>query len=182
MKGMTKVRSELSTKLVLLRGDVDLNNDKITRLQEEIVETQGQIEAVEKVLELIGSAWTPPKKATKKFIKKKVTGLHPCGLDFALKMDATSNPSLTEIVAVLEETCTDEGASLSFQELFQAINARRRSKIKDHRLSVKLNTLRNSPHNELSTVVQRLGRGKASRYRLNRRTADHFKKISKAFA
>lgn len=192
MKYEIWTRKGLTSKLKSLHREVDDNNYLIEEHQRENEEVQEKIVAVTKALELLGGAWSPPVKALKKVLKKKVakklkpakkvTGLHPCSLDYALKKDAGSTPRLAEIVAALEETCTDEGAGLSFQELFQAINARRRSKIDDHRLSSKLYVLQHSSHHELSFVVQRLGRGKASRYRLNRDAAEHFKGISKAFA
>lgn len=185
MKGMTKVRSELSSKLVLLQGDVDLNNDQIARLQEQNVEMQGQIEAVSKVLDLIGSAWVPPKKATKKFIKKKVThpgrGSNSKELKNVLALDRCSSVSLVTYVRAFEEAAGDTN-ELSLQQFFFAVNARSTKKITYHTFTQRLYALRHSRHKELSTLFSKTRQGHQVYVSLDRAAAAHFKKLAKKFA
>jgi hypothetical protein len=185
MKGMTKVRSELSSKLVLLQGDVDLNNDQIARLQEQNVEMQGQIEAVSKVLDLIGSAWVPPKKATKKFIKKKAAitgrGCNSKRLNHALARDRHSSVPLAVYIAAFEETAGDTN-ELSLQQFFLSVNARSTKKLTYHTFEQRVNNMTHSPHRELSSIFSKVRRGNQGYVSLNRDAADHFKKLAKKFA
>lgn len=190
MKGMTKVRSELSTKLVLLQGDVDLNNDQISRLQEQNAETLGQIAAVEKVLELIGSAWSPPKKATKKFVKKvakkpakKVAkkAREPVNMElsYALARDKASSTPVLELLNAYEED-TANGARMTITQLFHAVNARRDAKVNLATFRTKLRNLRNSPHKELSSIFS-VSRGEDTNFYLecNSEAAKAFRKLVK---
>lgn len=195
MKYKNLTRLGLSSKIDVLYKKIEENNAFIEHNQRRNDEIQEEIAVVKKALELIGGAWSPPKTATKKFVKrvakkkavkkvklaKKVErGKKP--LDFVLKLESRSGLRIRDIIHAFEGACTEEVPSLSFQELFQAVNARRVSKIKGPRLSAKLYDIRHSPAPELSSIFQKSGHGKEIRYLLNRTAVDNFKKASKAFA
>lgn len=196
MKYEIWTRKGLTSKLKALHREIDDNNYYIEESQRENEETQEKIEAVTKALELIGGAWSPPKKATKTFIKKKVAKKpkhvkkvakkvakkpipNTSTLDFALRMDAKGVLKIRDIISAFEDTCPNDFA-LSLEELFYAVNAARTSKIVRNHVATKLHRLLRSKHPELASLIHR-GNGRGSRYRLDRTAADNFKKISRAY-
>jgi len=185
MTSIYTARRQLDARIKAFKRCIENNTADIEAKQAESLELQEKVDVIQKTLDLFGAAWTPKKGVKiikkKKVAKKAVILHHSKTLDFALQLDATSQLPVLNIIAAFEESCTAETPSLSFQRLFQAINARRVSKLSESAVSDKLYRLRSSPHPELSSLFRYLpGNSRnISSYGLNAAAISHFKKLMK---